>query len=135
MKMPSHHKPAPHVPFIALADIAWQIIIFFLVASSFARNDAINIDLPAGSKSTSPQQESTLTVQAGEAALMLDGRNVDMAELQNELKRRLEGRITEQGKAVVVQYRDDISFQRNAEILYAIQKAGGIVIISEEVTK
>lgn len=135
MKMKRHHKAAPHVPFIALADIAWQIIIFFLVASSFARNDSINVDLPSGSKSTSSKQEMSVTVQAGEAALMLDGKTVDMNELSAEIKRKLEGRVSEQARAVVVQFRDDISFQRNAEILYAIQKAGGIVVISEDLSK
>ncbi|MCX5661801.1 MAG: biopolymer transporter ExbD [Planctomycetota bacterium] len=135
MKMKRHHKAAPHVPFIALADIAWQIIIFFLVASSFARNDSVNVDLPTANKSTSSQQETSVTVQAGEAALMIDGKNVDMRELSEELKRKLEGRVTEQSRAVVVQFRDDISYQRNAEILYAIQSAKGIVVISEDVSK
>ena len=31
MRLVRHHRPGPYIPFITLADIAWQIIIFFLV--------------------------------------------------------------------------------------------------------
>jgi len=31
MKIIRRKPPEPHIPFISLADIAWQIIIFFLV--------------------------------------------------------------------------------------------------------
>lgn len=131
MKMKSNHKAAPHVPFIALADIAWQIIIFFMIASSFTQNDSINIDLPSGANSSGPA-ENNVTVQAGETTLMIDSKATDIGDLEAELKRLLEGRTTDQGKAVVLVFRDDLSFQRSTEIMYAVQKAGGTVVFTEE---
>jgi biopolymer transport protein ExbD len=131
MKIKFRHKPTPHVPFIALADIAWQIIIFFLVASSFAQNESLNVDLPSGSSQSQGPSESNITVQAGESVLMIDGHATEMSELQSTLTRQLESRNTEQGKAVVLELRDDLSFQRCADIMYAVQQAGGTVIFSE----
>jgi biopolymer transport protein ExbD len=130
--MQRHHKAEPHVPFIALADIGWQIIIFFLVAASFTMNDAVNISLPSGTNQPQAQAESNITVQASENTLMIDGRSVEITELQPQLKSMLTGKTTETGKAVVVAFKDDVTFQRNAEILYAIQKAGGTIIFSED---
>lgn len=133
MKMHRHHKAEPHVPFIALADIGWQIIIFFLVAASFTMNESLNVDLPAGSnQKTAAVAESNVSVTASESLLQIDGRNVEINDLQGQLKQLLATKSSEQGKAVVVTLKDDTTFQRNAEILYAIQKAGGTVIFAEE---
>lgn len=133
MKMQRHHKAEPHVPFIALADIGWQIIIFFLVAASFTMNQSLTVDLPAGSnQKTAGAAESSITVTASESILQIDGRNVEIPDLQSQLKQLLASKSSEQGKAVVVTLKDDTTFQRNAEILYAIQKAGGTVIFAEE---
>jgi len=132
MKIKSHHKAEPHVPFIALADIAWQIIIFFMIASSFSQNDSLNVDLPSGANSSTGPAENNISVQAGETTLMIDSKSVEFGSLETELKRMLEGRATEQGKAVVLVFRDDLSFQRCTEIMYAVQKAGGSVVFSEE---
>jgi len=131
LKIKFRHKPEPHVPFIALADIAWQIIIFFLVASSFTQNQSLNIDLPSGSSQSQGQSENNIVVQAGESLLMIDGRTTEMGDLQSTLARQLESRATEQGKAVVLELREDLSFQRCTDIMYAVQQAGGTVVFSE----
>ncbi len=134
MKFQRHHKAAPHVPFIALADIAWQIIIFFMVASTFARNEALKVDLPSAAGSQGGQYENNVTVTAGEAMLMLDGSNIELSQLQPRIKDLLAGKTTEQGKIVVVVAKDDLTFQRSSELLYAIQKAGGVPLFSDEMT-
>lgn len=132
MKFQRRHKAEPHVPFIALADIAWQIIIFFLVASTFARNEALKMDMPGTAGSQGGQYESNVTVQAAESMLMVDGKTIELSQLEPRLKDMLAGKTSEQGKVVVVVARDDLSFQRSTEILYAIQKAGGVPLFSDD---
>ena len=128
----SKRKAEPHIPFIALADIAWQIIIFFLVASSFANKNALNVDLPSASKDKATSKSEALTVIAGESILQLNDKAVELADLQETLARKLEGKTDDQERAVVIVYKDDLTFQRNADILYAVQKANGIVVFSPE---
>jgi biopolymer transport protein ExbD len=132
MKLPRRHPPEPHIPFIALADIAWQIIIFFLVAATFAKNDSLTVDLPGSTNQPQAQQQESITVQAGENVLMINGENVSVQQLQERLARMLTGKKTQEERAVVVMGRDDLSFQRDVEIMYAVQKAGGILVMSEE---
>jgi len=126
-------KPAePHIPFIALADIAWQIIIFFLIGSTFVQNDSLNLDLPSASSQTQQQSSGeTITVQASQGSLALNGQPVEMSQLLPKLQGMLAGKTTEQDRLVVLMGGDDMTFQRNVDIMYAIQKAGGILVISE----
>ena len=77
--------PAPHIPFISLADIAWQIIIFFLIAATFATHTSMNVDLPSSSNNKDSGNTKTITIQAGNSALMLNGENVNLADLTPKL--------------------------------------------------
>jgi biopolymer transport protein ExbD len=133
MRIATRRTPAPHIPFIALADIAWQIIIFFLVASTFAMNDALTVDVPASAAadSSQPTSSDSLVVQATASSILLDGKPIPLDQLQATIAERLKGRKTEQERAVLVVGRDDLTFQQDVEIMYAIQKAGGILVLSE----
>src|SRR5688572_19917886 len=112
MKFAYRRKAGPHIPFIALADIAWQVIIFFLVASTFAMNDALTIDVPntTAQNESSQQPKDSLVVQATSSAIMIDGKAVPMAELQATIAERLKGRKTEEERAVLMLGRDDLTF-------------------------
>lgn len=132
MKFAHRRKAEPHIPFIALADIAWQIIIFFLVASTFAMNDALTVDVPnTAAQGETQQSKESLVVQATASAVMIDGKPVPMNELQKTIAERLKGRKTEEERAVLMLGRGDLTFQQDVEIMYAIQKAGGVLVLSE----
>ncbi len=126
------HLPEPHIPFISLADIAWQIIIFFLIGSTFIERESLNVDLPSSQKGGQTSQENTITVQASEATLMLNAKPVELANLQSEISALLTGKTNDQDKAVVLLTSDDMTFQRNCDVMLAIEKAGGILVIQEE---
>ena len=126
------HLPEPHIPFISLADIAWQIIIFFLIGSTFIERESLNVDLPSSQKGGQTSQENTITVQASEATLMLNAKPVELANLQSEISALLAGKTNDQDKAVVLLGSDDMTFQRNCDIMLSIEKAGGILVIQEE---
>ncbi len=125
-------KAAPEIPWISLADIAWQIVIFFLAASSFVRSDSLNVDLPGSTNDPSAKKGEAINVIAGDNVLQLNGSNVVYEELGDKIKEMLKGKTREDDRAVVVLGRPDLSFQRHVDIMYAIQKAGGILVMSEE---
>jgi biopolymer transport protein ExbD len=134
VKIARRPTPAPHIPFIALADIAWQIIIFFLVASTFALNDAMKVDVPASAAAadaSQPTSADSLVVHATGSAVLIDGKPIPLDQLQATIAERLKGKTTEQERAVLVMGRDDLTFQQDVEIMYAIQKAGGVLVLSE----
>ncbi len=132
MRFGKRLRTPPHVPFIALADIAWQIIIFFLVASTFRHNYSMSVPMPTASGDPSRIASKQIKVEAGETTLLLNGAPVKLETLEFDLTTLLSEARGEEDRAVAVFAKDDLSFQRNSEILYAIQRAGGIVVISEE---
>lgn len=133
MRLLRRKPPEPHVPFISLADIAWQLIIFFLVTSTFTKNEAMNIELPNGDDQAAAAQESkTITVKASEQAIIVDEAPVAFAELEVHLRGALAGRTAESERVVVLEASDDLTFQRDVEVMAAIKRAGGIVAIMQD---
>jgi len=132
MKIKRRPTPGPWIPFISLADIAWQIIIFFLIASTFTHHDSLNVAMPSAGPLAAAAMNKTITIEVAENALAVNGVPVPVGELESYLTGLLTGLKEEQERAVVVKPADDLSFQRNADVLFAIQKAGGIAVISEE---
>src|SRR5260221_598521 len=133
MRIPRRPRPEPHVPFMSLADIAWQLIIFFLVTSTFTKDESLNIELPNSSAEAGIEQtEDTLTVQAGEASLTLNGEALELGDLEARLRAALAGRATDAERAVVLLPGDDLTFERNLLILRAIKLAGGVPAIMQE---
>lgn len=132
MKIGRRQRPAPYIPFISLADIAWQIIIFFLIASTFIKSDALTVAMPSASPVPDQSINKTVMLEAGESVLTVNGVPVALEELEGYLADLLVGATTEDQRAVIARFRNDLSFQRNADIMYAIQRAGGVVVVSEE---
>lgn len=130
MRIAHRNRPGPYIPFITLADIAWQIIIFFLAAASFVQNDTLKVAMPTAGAAAGPAK--TVTVEASEGALFVNRKPLKLLELESEVAAYMAGATDESQRAVVMRAADDLTFQRNADILYAIQKAGGIVVIAEE---
>ena len=92
MKMARRRPPEPYIPFISLADIAWQIIIFFLLAATFAKSDSLNLELPGASSDKSRSAAPTITVEAGENALLINGQHVALASLEGRIRELLAGK-------------------------------------------
>ncbi len=134
MNIRRRKTPEPHIPFISLADIAWQVIIFFLVASTFAMNHSLNLDMPAANEKqqANAQTAKTITVQATENQVMIDGKPVPLERLQARIAELLKGKKSEQDRAVIIEGKQDLTFQRDVEIMYAIQRAGGVLVMEEE---
>lgn len=128
----TRRRTPPHIPFIALADIAWQIIIFFLIAATFRHNDAMKLIMPSATTDASQVARKQIKIEAGETTLTVNGAPMQLETLATDLAALLSEAQTDEDKAVAVLAKDDLTFQRNADILYAIQQAGGVVVISEE---
>jgi biopolymer transport protein ExbD len=132
MKMARRRPPAPYIPFISLADIAWQIIIFFLLAATFAKNDSLNLEIPGASSDKTKSAAPTITVQAGENAILVNGDRIAPEQLEGRIKQLLAGKKSEAERAVIVLAKNDLPFQQHVDVMYAVQRAGGILVMSEE---
>jgi biopolymer transport protein ExbD len=116
---------------VSMGDIAFQLIVFFMVAATFARSMSMNVELPSGDESAADDGKS-VTLQASASAMVLNEQPVDMKDLDERLRALLADRSEPKDRVVVLVTSDDIPFQRHAQIMHAVRKAGGVVAVMYE---
>lgn len=89
-----------HLDIAPLIDIVFQLLIFFMLTSTFITERGIPITLPQA-ETGEPQEERRAVVVSidGEAQIFVDGEKVNFSELQNILAMRL---LTGNTKTVVL---------------------------------
>lgn len=119
---------------VSFTDIAFSVVLFFMVAATFAKSHALKVELPGSESGAVDQSQQTITVQADANQVVLDGAQTSLSDLSAALQGKLQGRTRPEDKVVVLMTADDISFQRNVELMHAIRSAGGeVAIMYEEV--
>jgi biopolymer transport protein ExbD len=119
-------RPRIVVPVASMGDIAFLLIIFFMICSNFAKEAGIHVE-PPRSRDIDRIKESTLVVAMdAEGVLYFQGRRVDSAKtLEADLTDQLEGVATEEGRTVL--FRCDRSLDKALfePVMDAIAAAGG----------
>lgn len=109
-----------------MIDVVFQLIIFFLVTSHFARQEAhLPLPLPAADSAALPKEDDkprlVINVTA-DGTLLFSGRSLTPPDLQT----RLSERIAELGKDVEVRIRADrsVPYRHIEPVLLACARAG-----------
>ena len=127
--MPIRRRPtsSPEIPLTSTADVAFLLLVFFLVAASSQRDTGAVLDLPGTTKtpqSDAAQRNLELIVRPGVYALGDELLRSD-AELLAALQKRLANRKTPADRVVLVATDDSVDYQRWTDVLAVIEKAGG----------
>jgi biopolymer transport protein ExbD len=128
MAIRRRERPAPEIPLTSTADVAFLLLIFFLVAASSQRDTASLLDLPATSQETpanASDRNVELIVRPNVYALGDELLRTD-AELLATLKKKLETRKNVSDRVVLVASDDAVDYQRWTNVLAAIESAGGV---------
>ena len=119
------------IPVTSFADIAFLLIIFFLLATTLVKTQGFVTDFPSGQKSEKPQEKTT-TIVLRDGKITLNDNEVDVAGLHAGLKAlRLD---TRQGdaKVVLMEATGKVEYQTYFEVMAAITEAGGSICIVRE---
>lgn len=109
-----------------MIDVVFQLIIFFLVTSHFARQEAhLPLPLPAADSSQAAKTDDRprLVINVtGDGTLLFSGRSLTAAEL----RQRLAERIGELGKDIEVRIRADrgVPYRHIEPVLLACARVG-----------
>jgi len=125
MRVHSTIRPVLKPPLAAMSDIAFQLIIFFMVTASFVNKDAVKIEMPASEGDSRLQTDAMPTIQANAEIILLDGVEVTTMD---DLQARLQERLTilpEAERVVILLTADDLPFQKNVALLATVQRSGG----------
>ena len=128
-------KGEPDVPVNAFSDIAFLLIIFFIVVTTLTKITNVLTDMPAGEKTDAKTDKNT-SVQLHEDKITLNGNIIDMPGLR---KRLFDMNLDEkkgEDKVVLLEAVGNVTYQVYFEYMATNSGAGGVIaIVQEEKTK
>lgn len=118
-------------PASATGDIAFNLIVFFLVCASVQPDSGREQSLPRSDQESEEQTES-IQVQLTRNAVMLNGVIIRQNDFAIALSRSLKGKVRQEDRVVVVQSKPDTPYSHWIIVTEMIELAGGIVTIQTE---
>lgn len=124
------------VPVASMGDIAFLLIIFFMVCSNFTRESNVSYKPPQAVDVVIVQDANLSVVVDSKGKIFLNGKEVDTpADLQSELESRLQDKTDPEARSVL--FKCDLKQVRKdfQPALEAIVTAGGVVVAVGEKRK
>ncbi|NNC89847.1 MAG: biopolymer transporter ExbD [Akkermansiaceae bacterium] len=127
-------KPLVDPPALASSDIAFILIIFFLVCASVQPETGRAQTLPkTEEKEDKRDQSKNLEVSITPTTIVLNGSPLQLPEFAARIKAALEPKQRPEDRVVVVKSAPDTEYQQWIRVSKAIDDAGGVVTL--ELTK
>jgi biopolymer transport protein ExbD len=131
-KKQSKKHRSGEIPTGSFADIAFLLIIYFLVATTLVKVKSITADLPTGEKQNQAQIDKTPTLVLRNDEMRFNDNLVTLEELNQRLA-ALKLLDKEPGKRVILlEASDETRYEVYFHALAAIDSAGGVVALVEE---
>ena len=129
----------PDVDVTAFSDMAFLLIIFFVLTTTFAQPIGRLIDVPSAANPEDKMQateDKTPLVSITVDRIMLgegdnEGREVTLTELRHDMLQRKFSTLPADKRMVVVQMSDEVAYQRYYETIAMIADCGGIIALVE----
>jgi biopolymer transport protein ExbD len=120
------------IPVGSFSDIAFLLIIYFLVATSLMKVKSITADLPSGEKATQEQSTKTPIVNLRGDQMFFNDKPVKIADLEARL---LALNLTEaegNAKVIMLESTRDTPYQSYYQAMATISESGGVIAIVED---
>lgn len=125
-------KSVPEIPVNSFSDIAFLLIVFFVVATTLHRMTGVVTDMPAGEKSEQ-QTEKTPTVQLHNSEIKFDNKDTTVQLLRDRLMEMDLHTKSGNDKVILLEATGNVDYQTYFSVMTTISAAGGVIaIVSEE---
>ena len=118
---------------VTTGDIAFNLIVFFLVCASAAPDSGRRQNIPRSE--TAPQQKQKtqqIEVQLTRTTMAINGDVVRLRDFAPQLRRLLAGKSRPEDRVVVVKSRPEVPYHHWIAATATIEEAGGIITIQRE---
>ncbi len=113
-----------------LVDIAFLLLLFFILATTFLKAAGSRMEIPAGQNSQSQATSLTVNISASDIRWGEKATAVTIDQLRSLLvAERLSERKDASQRLVVLDSATDVPFQRYFEVIMAINQAGGVLAL------
>jgi biopolymer transport protein ExbD/biopolymer transport protein TolR len=123
-------------PTSAMNDIAFILIVFFLVCASVEPEAGRSQVIPRSEKNEEQQASQSTEVGLTPATVTIDGTPYRLNEFQSRIRQILAQKKTEAERVVVLKSQADVPYEHWIAMTGIIERAGGIVtlLLEEEQT-
>ena len=120
------------IPTNSFSDIAFLLIIYFLVATTLVKVKTITAEMPTGEKNAESQSDKTPTINLRAGDIHFNDKKIDIEELNIKLA-ELDLQAKDPSKRVILlESVDGTPYQDYFQALATISANGGVVAIVEE---
>ena len=123
------------IPTDSVSDIAFLLIIFFILTTTMSKLTGFTAELPSGAaaqQQAAKTDAKTPTVQITNGKLLFNEQEVSMAALQERLLDLQLAKKQGEERVVMLEAAGKVDYQTYYETMALISAAGGIVAIVEE---
>ena len=120
------------IPVGSFSDIAFLLIIYFLVATSLVKLKGITADLPTGEKATQQQSSKTPIVNLRGGQVFFNDKPVTMSELEARLQVLNLADADGNAKVIMLESTRDTPYQSYYQAMAVISEQGGVIAIVDE---
>jgi len=120
---------------VATGDIAFNLIIFFLVCASTQPDTGRRQDLPRSEPTKQTRQESKnleLALTRSLSTVSLNGEPVKMNQLASRLRAALAGKRQPEERIVVLKSKSDVPYEHWINVSAIVQDVGANITIQRE---
>jgi biopolymer transport protein ExbD len=123
-------------PASASSDIAFMLIIFFLVCAAVQPDTGLSQILPkTEEKSNKKEQSKNIEVTITPTSIVLNGSPMNINEFQQRIKVDLATKTKEADRIVVVKSSPNTPYELWISVSQVIEQAGGIITLELEAEK
>ena len=130
-KQEKKHRTA-EIPTGSFSDIAFLLIIYFIVMTTLVKVQSITADLPAGEKQAEAQIDKTPTVNLRGRDILVNDKPMSIEALNDALDKQYFDQKPADKKVVMLEAADDTPYSTYHAVLAAISSNGGVVALVEE---
>lgn len=123
------------IPTDSVSDIAFLLIIFFILTTTLSKLSGFPVELPsadASQKQAAATDAKTPSVQITQGKLLFNEQEVSLDALRDRLLDLQLGNKRGEEKVVMLEATGQVDYQTYYEAMAAITTAGGVVAIMEE---
>jgi biopolymer transport protein ExbD len=126
------NRRSSDIPVDSFSDIAFLLIIYFMIATTLVKVKSITADLPAGEKSTQAKSEKTPIINLRGGEVFFSDKPVKMDELNERLAALDLPNQDGEKRVIMLEAAKGTPYENYFKVLAAISSNGGVVAIVED---
>lgn len=133
MKIETTRKPELVIPVASMADIAFLLIVFFMLTSTIIKESGIDLNLPQAKKTEEKKVREKSIVVTRQGQFYLNGVPMSPERIEAELATLLQNAKTEDERAVTIKGDKVAEYQHIVTAIDMVNRLDGtLVLILEE---